>query len=118
VTCRIVTRGRRTGREHVVTVWCCPLGSRLYAPSRHGVASDWLQNALAAAAVIVRQRRQEWTGRARLVTEPAEVTQVLDAFARKYHRYARIIDRWRNRAPVFAAILLLGPEDQAGRTDV
>ncbi len=99
-TCRIVTHGRRTGAEHVVTVWFVMVGARLHAASRHGLAGDWLQNALAAGALEVRSGNASWHGSASLV--PAdEVAAVLDAFAAKYERHGAVIAAWRENPPVF-----------------
>jgi len=99
-SCRLVTRGRRTGAEHVVTVWFAMIGDRFHAASRHGLAGDWAQNALAAGELEVRSGKASWRGRASLV--PAdEVTDVLNAFAAKYERHGAIIDAWRAHAPVF-----------------
>lgn len=50
-TCRVVTLGRRTGAEHVVTVWFAMIGTGFHAASRRGLAGDWVQNALAAGAI-------------------------------------------------------------------
>ena len=99
-TCRIVTQGRRTGAEHVVTVWFAMVGARFHAASRHGIAGDWLQNALAAGALEVRSGKGSWHGSASLV--PAdEVAAVLDAFAAKYDQYGAVIAAWRVNPPVF-----------------
>jgi len=99
-TCRVVTRGRRTGAEHVVTVWFAMVGARFHAASRHGLAGDWVQNALAAGVLEVRSGRTSWTGPASLV--PAdEVASVLNAFAVKYEHHGAIIAAWREDPPVF-----------------
>jgi deazaflavin-dependent oxidoreductase (nitroreductase family) len=99
-TCRVVTRGRRSGAEHVVTVWFAMVGSRFHAASRSGLGGDWVQNALAAGRLEVRSGRASWHGPASLV--PAdEVAAVLDAFATKYARHGAVIDAWREHAPVF-----------------
>lgn len=99
-TCRIVTRGRRTGAEHVVQVWFALVGTRFYAASRHGLRGDWLQNALHQGSLEVRSGRDSWTGPASLVP-PDDVPRVLDAFAEKYHRHASVIAAWREGPPTF-----------------
>lgn len=99
-TCRVVTRGRRTGAEHVVTVWFAMIGAGFHAASRHGLAGDWVQNALAAGALEVRSGKASWRGPASLV--PADgVAVVLNAFAAKYDRQWAIIAAWRENPPVF-----------------
>jgi hypothetical protein len=104
-TCRVVTLGRRTGAEHVVTVWFAMIGSGFHAASRRGLAGDWVQNALAAGALEVRTGKTSWRGPAALVP-PEEVAVVLDAFAAKYHRHGKIIASWRDDPPVFVRAVL------------
>lgn len=99
-TCRVATRGRRTGVEHVVTVWFAMVGPHFHAASRHGLSGDWLQNALASGELEVRSGKTTWRGPASVV--PAdEVAVVLDAFAAKYDRHPAIIAAWRKAPPVF-----------------
>ena len=99
-TCRIVTHGRSTGAEHVVTVWFVIIEGRFYAPSRHGLRGDWLQNALHAGSLEVRSTTGSWQGAATLAA-PEEIGQVLDAFAAKYHQHPDVITAWRRDPPVF-----------------
>ena len=102
-TCRVATRGRRTGAEHVVQVWFATIEHRFYAASRHGLQGDWLQNALHAGELEVRAGRRSWQGPASLVA-PDDVPAVLDAFAAKYQRYPQIIAAWREHPPVFVRV--------------
>ena len=85
-------------------MWCLSgfamLGARFHAASRHGLAGDWLQNALAAGALEVRSGKAYLARLASLV--PAdEVAAVLDAFAAKYDQHRTIIAAWREHPPVF-----------------
>lgn len=102
-TCTLVTRGRRTGAEHVVRVWFVTLGTRAYAPSRRGLQGDWLQNALAAGGLEVRVGRDSWQGTAALAT-PGEIPAVLEAFAEKYQSQGSIIATWRQQPPTFVRV--------------
>jgi hypothetical protein len=99
-TCRVLTHGRRTGAEHVVTVWFVIIERRFYAASRHGLRGDWLQNALEAGSLEVRSAKGSWQGAATLAA-PEEIPQVLDAFAAKYRQHPSIIAAWRQDPPVF-----------------
>lgn len=99
-TCRVVTRGRVSGAEHVVTVWFVIIDGRFYGASRHGLQGDWLQNALHAGSIEVRSGKDTWRGAASLAA-PEEIPEVLDAFARKYHKHPTIIAAWRADPPVF-----------------
>lgn len=103
-SCRVVTRGRRSGHEHVVTVWFALVESCVYAGSRHGVAGDWLQNALAEPRVEVRSGRKAWPGVAHLVSDRAEVDRAVAALVDKYQRHRAITDAWLANPPVLAAI--------------
>jgi len=107
-TCRIATRGRVTGAEHVVQVWFVVVGTRFHAASRHGLDGDWLKNALHHGELEVRVRRDSWTGPASLVP-PEQVAAVLDAYAEKYHQHPAIIAAWRESPPVFVQVEL--PQD-------
>ena len=99
-TCAIVTHGRRTGAEHAVRAWFVVVQGRFYAAARHGLASDWLQNALHSGVLEVRTGKVVWSGRASLAPDE-DVPAVLDAYAEKYHRYPSIIAAWRANLPVF-----------------
>ena len=99
-TCRIVTRGRRTGVEHVVQVWFATVGTRFYAASRQGLAGDGRKNALHAGTLEMRAARSSWRGPATLVA-PDEAAVVVEAFAEKYQRCPEIIAAWRQHPPVF-----------------
>lgn len=102
-TCRLATYGRRTGREHLVTVWFALVGTRVYVASRHGLEGDWLQNAL-AGEVYVRHRQRAWPGTARLVIDPDETGRVVERFASKYARHQAVVNVWRADPPVFVRI--------------
>lgn len=106
MTLRIVTQGRVTGQEHVATTWFAAVGNEIYVAARHGAASDWLQNALAATEVELRQRRQAWRATVAPVTAAAEVTRAVDAFATKYAGHPAIISAWRAAPPTFARFTL------------
>jgi hypothetical protein len=102
-TCKIATRGRSTGAEHVVTVWFVVIEGRFYAASRHGLRGDWMRNALQQGSLEVRSGRSSWSGPAR-VAEPDVVPAVIDTFAAKYRRYSEIIDAWRTEPPAFIEV--------------
>jgi len=44
LTLKLATRGRRTGRKHVTTIWFGILDKNLYVSSGRGEKSDWVKN--------------------------------------------------------------------------
>ena len=92
--CRIITRGRRTGHDHAVTVWFALAGTTVCAASRGGHEGDWLRNAVATPQVVVGHGRRRWPGSAHVVTEPAEAERALYALAGKYARHRTVVDAW------------------------
>lgn len=107
-TCRIATVGRRSGAPHVVSVWFALVGTTLVAPCRHGEASDWLQNAVAAPTVAVAagRGRSAVTGRAHLVVEPAERRRAVEALVAKYRSSGSFVAGWLDDPPTLVAIEL------------
>ncbi|HEX2192790.1 MAG TPA: nitroreductase/quinone reductase family protein [Acidimicrobiales bacterium] len=67
--CYLTTRGRRTGRHHMIEIWfaASPSGSTLYLLA--GGRTDWVRNLMADAAVSVRVGRSgpEMTATARVL---------------------------------------------------
>ena len=51
--CYLITTGRRTGRPHRIEIWYANAGNTLYLLSGGGRSSDWVQNVLNDAAVMV-----------------------------------------------------------------
>lgn len=71
----LVTRGRRTGRPHRVTLRGVEHSGRLYF-SRHRPDGDWFKNALADPAVEVHRGGTAVRGTARQVTDEALLARV------------------------------------------
>ncbi|WP_163542462.1 nitroreductase family deazaflavin-dependent oxidoreductase [Occultella kanbiaonis] len=82
-SCRLVTTGRRTGRQHVVSVWFVLEGDTLFVLAR-GAGTDWVRNVRAQPAVEVGYRRARLAGRARLVTDEQESRRAQAAWFAKY----------------------------------
>src|SRR5947209_3314995 len=76
--CYLTTTGRQTGRPHTIEIWFALHQRRLYLLSGNGGRADWVRNLRAESCVQVRLGDQTRSGRARVVTEPAE-----DALARR-----------------------------------
>lgn len=67
---RLVTRGRRTGREHVVWLRGVMHNGRIYF-SRHRPDSDWFKNAVADPRVTVMAGPYTITGTSSVVNDEA-----------------------------------------------
>lgn len=78
--CYVTTTGRVSGRSHTIEIWFGLSGSTLYMLSGNGPRrrSDWVKNLMKTPLVSVRIGEREFSGRARVVTEPDE-----DALARR-----------------------------------
>ena len=62
------TRGRKTGKEHIVWAKAVTYNNMIYF-SRRNPNSDWLKNAIANPQVKVEFEGKEYSGIARLVEE-------------------------------------------------
>ena len=71
----LVTKGRRTGREHTVKLKAVEYNGKLYF-SRHHSDSDWFQNALVHSQVKVAYNGQICVGVASEITDPLLVQTI------------------------------------------
>jgi deazaflavin-dependent oxidoreductase (nitroreductase family) len=84
-TCRITTRGRKTGRPHTVTIWFV-VGAeeqRVYLGTLR-MGRDWPRNVAANPEVTVDIADLRLQGRARVVTDDGKRQRVESALAAKY----------------------------------
>jgi deazaflavin-dependent oxidoreductase (nitroreductase family) len=84
-TCRITTRGRKTGRPHTVTIWFV-IGAeeqRVYLGTLR-MGRDWPRNVAANPEVIVDIADLRLQGRARIVADDRKRQRVESALAAKY----------------------------------
>jgi deazaflavin-dependent oxidoreductase (nitroreductase family) len=83
-TCRITTRGRRTGKPHTVTIWFLADGERLYLGTMNA-KRDWVRNVAKNPEVEFAIGDLTVHGRAHAITDPSrEPPHVQAAFLRKY----------------------------------
>ena len=84
--CYVTTRGRRTGRPHVIEIWFGAAGRTLYLLSGGGRRSDWVRNLIADPAVRVGVGRSgpERPATARIVEEAEEDELARRLLASKY----------------------------------
>ena len=100
--CYLTTRGRVSGRAHMIEIWFALHGHTLYVLSGGRERADWVKNALRTPTVQVTILGTLFSGQARLVSDPVE-----DGLARKllYDKYtprsSDDLDDWsRSSLPV------------------
>jgi hypothetical protein len=87
--CRLTVPGRRSGRPRTVTMWFAldPDAGRVYLTGS-GAPPHWVRNVAAHEAtggeVALQIGRARLRGRARQVTDPAEVEAIRGRFVRRY----------------------------------
>ena len=64
----LVTRGRKTGKEHAVMLRAVNYNEKIYF-SRHRPDGDWFKNAVANSDVKIKYNDEIFTGRANLVKD-------------------------------------------------
>lgn len=81
--CRLTVRGRKTGQERTVTIWYALDDEKVFLTGS-SKGPQWLRNAQANPDVVVRIGSQRLRGRARVLTDPAEVEAARQRFVRRY----------------------------------
>ena len=107
-TCRITTRGRKSGRPHTVTIW--------FVVSEHGsihlgtlrLGRDWPKNVAADPAVVIEISDLRLRGEAHRVTDEARVDEIASQLAAKY--WAAWIGSWFGLKPEGVFDVAIGGE--------
>lgn len=99
--CYLTTRGRVTGRPHVIEIWFGARGQSIYLLSGSH-SSDWLKNLRRDPAVSVRIAEDVFTGTARLVGEKEEEMAARYMLAEKYQEWedGKKLSEWARTAVV------------------
>ena len=85
----LTTNGRKSGREHHVTIWITTDGSRLHIRSGQGLKRHWPQNLLAHDEGELRLGKLRVKVKPRLVTDPTEARAVSALYGNKYGPFVR-----------------------------
>jgi deazaflavin-dependent oxidoreductase (nitroreductase family) len=80
----ITTTGRKTGRQISLPVWFVLRGGKLYLLPVRGSQSDWYRNLRKTPTIRLAVGQAEHISSATPVTDPAEVSNVVEAFRGKY----------------------------------
>jgi deazaflavin-dependent oxidoreductase (nitroreductase family) len=95
-TCRITTRGRKTGKPHTVTIWFVADGSTLYLGTLNA-RRDWVLNLQKTPDVTIDIDGVRVRGRATAIADPAADAHVRELLARKY--WMAWIGSWFGKGP-------------------
>jgi deazaflavin-dependent oxidoreductase (nitroreductase family) len=96
-TCRITTRGRRTGRPHTVTIWfVVGDGGRIHLGTLK-MGRDWPKNVAANPDVVLEIGDLRLSGRVQQVSEENERARIESLLAAKY--WAAWIGSWLGFRP-------------------
>jgi len=95
-TCRITTRGRKSGKPHTVTIWFVAEGPTVYLGTLNA-KRDWVRNIARYPAVELDMGDLRVRGRATAVTDPAVDAHVRDLLASKY--WMAWIGSWFGKGP-------------------
>jgi len=82
--CDVVTRGRRSGKDHVVELWFGVINESVYFISGNGPTADWFANMVVHPVVEVRFGEDRRIGLARVVSNPGERRQLGDLMGAKF----------------------------------
>lgn len=102
---RLTTRGRKSGQPRTVTIWFVADGAqKVRVQHVAGVPAQWYRNLLAHPEVTLDFGDGPISAKARALTDPAEVRQVLAAIRRRYWTAPLIQWLGRKAKPVAAEI--------------
>lgn len=96
-TCTLTTRGRRTGRPHVVTIWfAVDVLGRIYLSTLR-LDRDWAKNAIAEPRVTLQVGDLALAGTLRLLDEETAAAEGANVIAQKY--WGAWLARWLGLRP-------------------
>jgi deazaflavin-dependent oxidoreductase (nitroreductase family) len=85
----LTTHGRKSGKEHRVTIWIVTDGLRLSIRSGGGLKRHWPQNLLTRGDGELQLGKVRVKVKPRLLTDPAEARAVSALYKRKYGPFVR-----------------------------
>ena len=92
----LTTTGRKTGLPRTVEMWFAVPGATVYMLAGAGAHAHWVRNIVANPSVRFRVGDRDFTGRGRVVVDPAEEEAARDALVAKYQPgYPEDLASWR-----------------------
>ena len=113
----LTTYGRKTGKDHDVTIWVATDGIRLFIRSGQGLRRQWPQNLIARGEGQLRLGKATVGVRPRLATDPAEARAVSGLYKRKYGPFVRASKPGQPLTPGEQATFELIPAESATPPD-
>jgi hypothetical protein len=80
----LTVTGRVSGRKTSRPVWFVEEGGTLYLLPVKGSETEWYRNVLQNANITLSAQGVKWTGKARPITDPDRVREVVQKFRAKY----------------------------------
>jgi deazaflavin-dependent oxidoreductase (nitroreductase family) len=95
--CYLTTTGRSSGRPHTIEIWFALHGATVYLLSGGGQDSDWVKNLQREPTVQLRIGTRRFTGRARVIDNPAEEDELARRLVTEKYQpgYAGDLRGWR-----------------------
>ena len=90
--CYLTTRGRKTGKPHLIEIWFVSYEGAVYLMSGGGHKSDWVKNLLKDPNVTLRIEGQTFPATASLLEDKVVEEMIRMAMAIKYNE-------WEGRSP-------------------
>ena len=82
----ITVTGRTSGRTHSYPIWFAVDGDKLYLIPVKGSDTEWYKNVRKRPSIRLTARGKRLTASARILTDQAQLDQVLEKFREKYGR--------------------------------
>jgi len=95
-TCRITTRGRKSGKPHTVTIWFLAEGTTVYLATLNA-KRDWVRNLEKTPEVVLDVDGVRVRGRASTIADVGVDAHVRDLLARKY--WMAWLGSWFGKGP-------------------
>lgn len=89
----LTTRGRKSGRPRVTPLQYEEIDGCYYLAAALGNRADWVRNIRADPQVKIQVGRRRFSGRAEIVTDPAQIADYLENHLRRHPRMVGAILR-------------------------